>query len=199
MDQSQQPRGKFTLNINFRRKGNAKAPPLTGILSTPEAPEKTFEFSAYEKVDKNGEVYWIGPVENARSVRQALNGPAERGTHFVAIRENAFKVFKELHDGSSNPAYAALTNEQQALEDKKPAYWGSWTRTANDPQLKLNAWEREPNRYGPWASGNTEHPLTKEQADALKVGRADAAMLNVAEPAPKSATRKAKEHDRGRA
>ena len=198
MDQSQQPRGKFTLNINFRRNGNAKAPPITGVVSTPEAPDQTFSFAAFEKIDKNGEPYWIGPVDTARSVRQALNGPAERGSHFVAIRENAFKVFKEMHDGSPNPAYAALSAAQQASEDKKPAYWGSWTRAVDDPQLRLNAWEREPNRYGPWASGNTQYPMTKEQAEALKAGRPDAATLEVAEPQAGPVERSAKGRDRGR-
>ena len=132
-----------------------------------------------------------------RSVRQALNTEAAQGTNFVAIRENGFKVFKETHGGQPNPAYAKLTPVEQTREDSKPAFWATWTRTANDPQLRASAWEREPTRYGPWASGNTQHPLTKEQADALKTGKADAATMNAPEPA--KAPRRAKapsDHDR---
>ncbi len=182
MTQPEQPRGNFTINLNFRRNGNGKAPPITGRISTPEDPETEFAFSAFQHTDKNGESYWIGPVEMNRSMRQALNAEPERGTHFVAIRENGFKVFKEHHDGSPNPAYAALTKEQQAHEDSKPAYWATWTRTPNDPPLRASAWERDASRYGPWASGNTQHPLTKEQTAAMQAGQPDATALNTAEP-----------------
>jgi hypothetical protein len=180
MDQTEQPRGNFTLNLNFRRNGNAKAPPITGRISTPEDPETEYQFSAFRHENEKGQ-YWIGPVDMNRSMRQALNTEAELGTNFVAIRENGFKVFKELTDSSPNPHYAELSNEEQALEDSKPAYWATWTRTENEPLLRAAAWEREPNRYGPWASGSTQHPMTKEQA---------AAMLNA--PEPKAAPRRAK-------
>lgn len=182
MDQPQQPQGNFVMNLNFRRNTKKDAPPITGRISTPEDPETEYSFSAFSQTDDKGEPYWIGPVDMNRSMRQALNVQPERGSHFVAIRENGFKVFKELRDGSPNPAYAALSKEQQAKEDSKPAYWASWTRTANQPQLRASAWEREPSRYGPWASGNTQHPLTKEDAAALKAGRPDAGQLNAPEP-----------------
>lgn len=189
MTQPEQPRGNFTLNLNFRRNGNAKAPPITGRISTPEDPETEYAFSAFRHDGDKGP-YWIGPVDMNRSMRQALNSEAEQGTHFVAIRENEFKVFKELIDGSPNPAYAKLSETEQAHEDSKPAYWATWTRTENDPQLRAAAWERNPSRYGPWASGNTQHPLTKEEAAALQAGRADADLLNT--PEPKAATRRVK-------
>ncbi len=185
-----QPRGNFTMNLNFRRAGNPKAPPITGRISTPENPEQEFSYSAFRQIDDQGHPYWIGPVDMNTSVRRALNSQPERGTHFVAIRENGFKVFAELIDehgnATPNPAYEALSPEQQEHEDSKPAYWATWTRTANDPQLRASAWEREPNRYGPWASGNTQHPLTKEQVAAMghTAERANADMLNAAEPKP---------------
>jgi hypothetical protein len=197
MNQPKQPQGNFTMNLNFRRNGNAKAPPITGRISTPEDPETEFAYSAFEHTDKNGETYWIGPVDMSRSMRQALNATPTNGTHFVAIRENGFKVFKEHHDGAPNPAYATLTSEQQEHEDSKPAYWATWTRTDAEPQLRASAWEREPNRYGPWASGNTQHPLSKEDAALLKAGHADAAVLNAPEPkAASRRARKADEHER---
>lgn len=199
MDKPAQPRGNFVINLNFRRTGNDKAPPITGRISTPDDPETEFSFSAFRHDGDKGP-YWIGPVDMNRSMRQALNAQPERGTHFVAIRENGFKVFRELHDGSPNPAYAALSAEQQAHEDLKPAYWATWTRTAEEPQLRAAAWERDPSRYGPWASGNTQYPLTKEQVAAMNMtqDQADAAQLNAAEPAA-TPKRRAKPADRERA
>lgn len=178
-----QPQGNFVINLNFKRNSNPKAPPITGRISTPEDPETEFSFSAFQHTDKSGETYWIGPVDMNRSMRQALNAKSAEGTHFVAIRENGFKVFKEHHDGTANTAYAKLTAEQQAKEDSKPAYWATWTRTAAEPQLRASAWERDASRYGPWASGNTQHPLTKEQVAALAAGLPDTATLNAPEPA----------------
>ena len=112
MDQPEQPRGNFVINLNFRRNGNSKAPPITGRISTPEAPDTEFSFSAFRHDGEKG-AYWIGPVDTNRSMRQALNTQPTQGTNFVAIRENGFKVFKEHADGSPNAAYAALTKEQQ--------------------------------------------------------------------------------------
>lgn len=197
--QPKQPQGNFVINLNFRRNGNAKAPPITGRISTPEDPETEFPFSAFRHTSEKGP-YWIGPVDMNRSVRQALNATALNGTNFVAIRENGFKIFKELHDGSPNPAYDALSPEQQKHEDSKPAYWASWTRTANDPQLRAAAWERDPTRYGPWASGNTQHPKTKEELAALEHGQPDAAVLNAPEPVQpaRGARAKAAAGDRSR-
>jgi hypothetical protein len=192
MDQPKQPQGNFVLNLNFRRNGNAKAPPITGRISTPEDPEAEYLFSAFRHEGEKGQ-YWIGPVEMNRSMRQALNAQPGPGTNFVAIRENGFKIFKTLEDGQTpNPAYTKLSAEQQTQEDNKPAYWATWTRAPELPQLRAAAWERETARYGPWASGNTQHPMTKEQAAAL--GRtpeqATTDLLNA--PEPKAAPRRAK-------
>lgn len=192
MTQPEQPRGNFTINLNYRRSGNAKAPPITGRISTPEEPDVEFNFSAFRHENDKGP-YWIGPVDMNRSLRQALNTAPTDGTHFVAIRENGFKVFKELPDGSPNPAYIKLTDEQKALEDSKPAYWASWTRTANDPVLHAHAWERDPSRYGPWASGNTQHQLTKEQVAELGLrSQAEASDALLLAPEPKTTARRTK-------
>lgn len=189
MTQPERPSGNFTLNLNFRRNGNAKAPPITGRISTPEDPETEFQFSAFRNENEKGQ-YWIGPVDMNRTMRQALNAVSERGTNFIAIRENSFKVFKEQADGSPNPAYAKLSAEQQALEVAKPTYWASWTRSANDPVLIAHAWERDPSRYGPWASGNTQHPLTKEQAAELGLANeAEASAATLLMPEPKTSRR----------
>lgn len=170
MDQTTttRPQGNFTMNLNFRRAKNANAPAITGSISTPENPERKFDFSAFaqQETDKDtGQVktYYIGPVNNTSSMRAALNQSKENGTHFIAIRPNQFKIFDTLEDGSPNPAYDALDDEDKAKEDMKPAFWGKWTRTPELPVLDCSAWEREPNRYGPWASGNTQHHMTKEQ------------------------------------
>ena len=197
MDQATQPQGNFTMNLNFRRGGNKNAPAITGRISTPEDPETEYSFSAFQHTDKNGEAYWIGPVDMNRSMRQALNAEPVQGTHFVAIRENGFKIFKENHDGSPNPAYAKLSDAEKTLHDRKPSYWASWTRTENEPQLRASAWERDASRYGPWASGNTQHPLTKEQAAAMQAGRGDATALNAPEPKrPAKPARKSDDRDR---
>lgn len=198
MDQPKQPAGNFVMNLNFKRGANSKAPAITGRISTPEDPETEFPFSCFEHADKNGEVYWIGPVDTQTSMRGALTTTPKPGHNFVTVRMNGFKVFKTHIDGSPNEAYAKLSPEQQALEDMKPSFWGTWTRDPEkDPVLRHSAWDREPSRYGPWASGNTQHPLTKEQADALKAGRADAATLAASEPA-KAPRRRAKDTE-GRA
>ena len=197
MGKIEQPQGNFKMNLNFRRNENAKAPPITGAISTPEDPEQMFSFSAFEHIDDNGQPYWIGPVDMNRSMRQALTTPAQRGENFVAIRENGFKVFKELRDGSPNPAYAKLSEEEQAHEDSKPAFWATWTRAAGQPQIRASAWEREANRYGPWASGNTQHPMTKDEIAALEAGTPTAEMLNQPEHPPRP--RRPRDDDRSRA
>lgn len=188
MNPTDQPRGNFVINLNFKRNGNPKAPPITGRISTPEDPDTEYTFSAFKQIDDKGSPYWIGPVDMNRTVRRALNNETVRGSNFVAIRENGFRVFKELPDGSPNPAYAQLTADEQAHEDSKPAYWASWTRTPAEPQLRAAAWDRE-GRNGPWASGNTQHPMSKEEAAALLRG-----------PEPKSVGKRAKGAERsGRA
>lgn len=173
MDQKttfEQTKGSFTMNLNFRRGKNNNGPAITGVLSTPENPDKKFEFSAFAQTETDkdtGEVrtYYIGPVTNAASMREALAQEKKNGTHFIAIRPNQFKVFETLDDGTPNPAYLALSAEEKAKEDLKPAWWGKWTRTADLPVLDAAAWDREPNRYGPWASGHTQHHMSKDQLE----------------------------------
>lgn len=193
MDQpTKQPQGNCVANLNYRRNANSKAPAMTGRVSTPEQPDVEFPFSLFQHRDEKGKPYWIGPVDMNRSMRQALNATALKGTHYISTRENGFKVFKELEDGTPNPAYAALTPEEQKHEDDKPAFWGTWTQGEHDKQLRIAMWERDPSRYGPWASGNTQYPLTKEEAAALRAGQPDAAMLNAPEPVPPARGARAK-------
>ena len=107
-------------------------------------------------------------------------------------------MFKELRDGNGpNPAYAKLSADEQTHEDSKPAYWATWTRAAGQPQIRASAWEREPNRYGPWASGNTQHPMTKDEIAALEAGTPTAEMLNQPEHPPRP--RRPRDDDRSRA
>lgn len=197
MDKPTQPQGNFVMNLNYSRNTSDKAPPITGRISTPEDPEAEYSFSAFAHSDDKGRPYWIGPVDQNRSMRQALNATKEPNTHFIAIRENEFKVFATLANGEPNPAYAKLSKAEQEHEDSKPAFWASWTRTEGQAQIRASAWEREPSRYGPWASGNTQYPLSKEEAAALKAGKPDRDLLTGAEPkqAPKAA-RKADERTR---
>jgi hypothetical protein len=136
-------------------------------------------------------------------MRQALNSAPKPGENFVAIRENSFKVFKELDNGTPNPDYAKLSPEEQAKEDAKPAFWATWTRTQEAPQLRCAAWERDASRYGPWCSGNTQNPLTPEQLAAMGYSRpeqAAAAELNAPEqPKAGMQTRRKTGRDEGRA
>lgn len=165
MDPKNQPKGKFSMNINFRHRTNADAPAINGRISTPDEPEVLYAFEAFAN-ERDGKPYWIGPVNMHRSMRQALLAEeTPRGHNFVTIRINEFKVFKELEDGKSpNPKYLELSDEERAKEDAKPAYWGSWTRNPETDQvLRTAAWEREPNRRGYWASGNTYVPMTRDQ------------------------------------
>lgn len=167
MTTDKQPTGNFTMNLNFARNGNKKAPPITGRISTPEDRETEFTFKAFRQDGEKGR-YWIGPVDMTRTLRQGLSETALRGHKFVAIRENGFKVFKELEDGSRNPAYEALSTDDKAKADALPSFWAKWTRNPEtDPVLDAFAWEREPTRYGPWASGNTQHHQTREELAGL--------------------------------
>ena len=175
MDQTTatRPQGNFKMNLNFARSANSKAPAITGSISTPENPDKYYDFSAFEQTEtdpQTGEVksYFIGPVSAASTMREALAQKKEDGTHFIAIRPNQFKVFATLDDGTPNPAYEALSSEEQKKEDAKPSWWGKWTRSKDLPVLDASAWDRAPNRYGPWASGNTQHHMTKEQLQAAE-------------------------------
>lgn len=183
MDQPQQQQGNFVINLNYRRNTNPKAPPITGRISAPESPEAEMSFSAFEQTDKDGARYWIGPVDAHQNMRQALTNRQQPNTHFIAIRENGFKVFAQLPDGKPNPAFAKLSEAEQKHENSKPSFWATWTRTDAEPQIRASAWEREATRYGPWASGNTQYPLSKEDAAALKAGRPATAELNAPEPA----------------
>lgn len=177
MDQptSVRPQGNFKMNLNFARAANSKAPAITGSISTPENPDKYYDFSAFAQTEtdkETGEIktYFIGPVSASSTMREALAQTKENGTHFIAIRENQFKVFPTLQDGTPNPAYEALGPDEQKKEDAKPSWWGKWTRTKDLPVLDASAWDREPNRYGPWASGNTQHHMTKEQLEEAERG-----------------------------
>lgn len=176
MDQKttvERAKGAFKMNLNFKRSTNSRAPAITGVISTPENPDKSFEFAAFaqQENDKDtGEIktYYIGPVTNASSMREALAQKKDYGTHFIAIRPNQFKTFSTLDDGTPNPAYEALSEEARAKEDAKPAWWGKWTRTRELPVLDAAAWDRDATRYGPWASGNTQHHMAKEQLQSAE-------------------------------
>lgn len=175
MDQTATPRaqGNFKMNLNFARNTNSKAPAITGSISTPEHPDRYYEFSAFAQTEtdkETGEIksYFIGPVSASSTMREALAQTKEDNTHFIAIRENQFKVFSTLADGTPNPQYDALSEEDQKKEDAKPSWWGKWTRSKDLPILDASAWDREPNRYGPWASGNTQHHMSKEQLQAAE-------------------------------
>lgn len=180
MDQTTQPQGNFKMNLNFARGNNSKAPAITGTISTPENPDREFDFAAFahEEHDKQtGEVktYFIGPVTSAATMREALAQKKEYGAHFITVRPNQFKVFETLEDGTPNPAYAILSDAERKKEDAKPSWWGKWTRSGELPVLDVSAWDREPSRYGPWASGNTQHHLAKNQevrdAEPTKTGK----------------------------
>jgi hypothetical protein len=171
-----QPKGNFKMNLNFARTTNSRAPAITGSISAPENPDKMLDFSAFMQTEtdkETGEVktYYIGPVSYATTMREALGQKKEYGSHFIAIRPNQFKVFATFDDGRPNPAYEALSDENRRKEDAKPAWWAKWTRTSEQPVLDASAWDREPNRYGPWASGNTQHHLAKEQLQAAEHGQ----------------------------
>jgi len=187
MNPTEQPRGNFTMNFNRKHTTNPELPPVTGRVSTPEDPDTEYSYAAFKHIDAKGVPYWIGPVQMHHTVGSALDAKSERGTHFVAIRKNGFRIAKTLDDGSPNAAYAALSPAEQAHEDSKPAFWGSWTRTAGEPQLRMAAWDREPTRYGPWASGNTQYPISKEQA---------AADLHAPEPVSTRRKTKGTDHER---
>ncbi len=173
MDQKtafEQPKGNFTMNLNFRRGKNNNGPAVTGRISTPENPDKLFDFSAFEHTEADKETgelktYYIGPVTASATMREALAQKKDNGAHFIAIRPNQFKVFETLNDGTPNPAYLALSDDEKAKEDLKPAWWAKWTRTQDLPVLDASAWDREASRYGPWASGHTQHHMSKNQLE----------------------------------
>ncbi|MDG4560701.1 MAG: hypothetical protein P9E88_05350 [Candidatus Competibacter sp.] len=175
MNQPKQPQGNFTMNLNFRRHRLPDAPQITGRISAPESPNDQFKYQAFERFDQEGRRYWIGPVEVNRTMRAALNSTAARGTHFIVIRENGFKTFQTLDDGKTpNPEYQALSEADRAHQNAQPSYWANWTREpGKDRQLRASAWDRGESQYGPWASGNTQYPITKAELAALEQAAMD--------------------------
>lgn len=187
MDQPKQAEGRFTINLNYRRNKNPDAPAISGRISSPEDPSTELAFDAFEHVGEKGR-YWIGTVANPSLRHALLNGKPEQGTHFVAIRENSFKVFAKDENGAPNPAYEALSDEDKAKADKQPAFWATWTRGKNDPEIRAAAWEKN-GRYGPFASGTTQYPQrTKDgQEAAFSEPAVDQDGVVLDQPAPVSA------------
>ena len=166
MDKTQQTQGNFVINLNFRRNTNPKAPPITGRISTPEDPETDFTFPPSTH-DRNGESYFIGPVDMNRSMRHALNRRTpSKAQHFIAIRENGFKIFKHHHDAPQTPNTPHSPKPSNCTKTASPpiGHLDTHREGTATPCIRLGT---RPTRYGPWASGNTQHPLTKEQAAAL--------------------------------
>ncbi len=185
------------ISLNFSRNSNPKAPPITGRISTPEDPETEFNFSAFEHTDKNGESYWIGPVDMNRSMRQALNTEPSKAPTSSPSAKTGSRCSRSDHDGSPTPHTPHSPKPSRRTRTASPPI-GPPGRAPKEPQLRASAWERDPRRYGPWASGNTQHPLTKEQAAALDTGKPDAADLNAPEP-KRPAPRRSKADERQRA
>jgi hypothetical protein len=172
MSKIDQPKGIIRINYNAKARTNPSAPFLVGKISTPEKPDALFPFALFHHTDDNGQPYFIGPVSPSLTLRGALAATANSApnAHFAVMRSNGFKVFAEMPDGKPNPAFTSLSADKQALENAKPAFWGSWARNGDDALLRFSAWDRGQGNYGLWASGNVQHPLTNEEAEALRKG-----------------------------
>lgn len=192
----------------LERARNNKRPLFRGIISSPEDPEQKFEYAVWDYVGKDGKPFLAGPVRplSTRSTvedhlerakltdeqAQALNYDPETGVvrergqyelspHTIIIRENTKRI------GKYDPAFEGLSDAVAKENAKKPSYWLKWQREAGTREVRGSLWDKS-GRYGPFLGGNTQYPLTREEAQALHVEAAPAQSLE-AETAGKKRAR----------
>lgn len=178
---------RFAAMTASERATNAKLPLFRGTISAPEAPDQLFEYAVWDYTSKkDGSTFLAGRVrplsvratvedhllaaelsteeaERHAAAAADLDGGKLASPHSIFIRTNARKVLK------SDPRYAALPADERAANDARPLYWLKWQRDAGSPEVRGSLWDKA-GRYGPFLDGNTQYPLSREQADALKAG-----------------------------
>jgi hypothetical protein len=169
----EQTRGNFRINLNRNKKPGDSQPMFDrGIISTPDNPDTQYELKLWAYTDKHGRSFYAGPSSIAATDASALeranalmqqqaadmdtgavkpDGPLQLAEHQVMLFPNGFKI------AQNDARYAALTDEDKALNDRRPEVWGYWNPGNGAAQLRIAAWDM-PGRYGPFLGGNTQYP-----------------------------------------
>jgi hypothetical protein len=66
----------------------------------------------------------------------------------------------------NDAAFSQLSEAELADNAKKPSYWLKWQRDAGTKEVRGSLWDKA-GRYGPFLGGNTQYPLTREEAARL--------------------------------
>lgn len=169
------------------RADNDRQPLFRGTISAPESPDELYEFAVWDYVGRGGKPFLAGPVrplstragvedhlaaarmsaEDAAKIDPAKvnpetgeieGNPYELNPNTIIIRLNNAKVLKEH--------VATLDDQEVEANDKRPLYWLKWQRGAGEKEVRGSLWDRA-GRYGPFLDGNTQYPLTREEAQAL--------------------------------
>lgn len=173
-------KGNFRINFNTKKQAGDSQPVLErGIISTPDAPEETFEVKMWAYADAAGRVFYAGPSSEVRrdavgldraealtlaEVRAVDVAEVEKSAetaegitlspHRVMLFRNGYKIAK------NDPRHGALSDADKAVNDKRPDLYGFWNPGADATgkpraQLKVSVWQHE-GRYGPFLAGNTQ-------------------------------------------
>lgn len=173
-------KGNFRINFNTKKQAGDSQPVLErGIISTPDAPDETFEVKMWAYADAAGRVFYAGPSSEIRSDAVGLDR-AEALTHAelravdvaeaeksdgestgIALSPHRVMLFRNGFKFAKNDArYDALSDADKALNDKRPDLYGFWNPGPDAAgkqraQLKVSVWQHE-GRYGPFLAGNTQ-------------------------------------------
>ena len=172
------------------RARNDRMPLFRGTISSPDEPDVLHEYAIWPYLGKEGKVFFAGPVrllstragvedhleaaarmsaEDAAKIdpdkvdpesSEIYENPYELNPGTIIMRVNNAKILK------SDPAFPALDEAAREINANRPLYWLKWQREAGAKEVRGSLWDRS-GRYGPFLSGNTQYPLTREEAQAL--------------------------------
>jgi hypothetical protein len=171
------------------RTQNDRMPLFRGTISSPEEPDAMHEFAVWPYEGKEGKLFFAGPVrllstragveEHLEAARMSVEEAAKIDPDKVNPETGEIESYPyELNPGTiilrvnnakilmSDPAFIALDQAAADTNAKRPLYWLKWQRDAGEKEVRGSLWDRS-GRYGPFLSGNTQYPLSREEAQAL--------------------------------
>ena len=188
-------KGNFRINFNTKKQAGDSQPVLErGIISTPDAPEETFEVKMWAYTDAAGRVFYAGPSSEIRrdavgldraealtlaEVRAVDVAEVEKSAetaegitlspHRVMLFRNGFKIAK------SDPRHGALSDADKAVNDKRPDLYGFWNPGSDQSgkpraQLKVSVWQQEGGTGRSWREIRRSRGLRK-RLSRLQAGR----------------------------
>lgn len=179
---------RYAQMSEFERAKNDRLPLFSGVISSPEDPEQKFEYAVWEYASKDGVPFYAGsvrPLSTRATVEQHLElhklpaevaqglvdretgevrerGQYELTPNSIIIRANAKRL------KTSDTAYAGLSDAEREENEKRPSFWLKWQRAAGEKEVRGSLWDKA-GRYGPFLAGNTQYPLSRDEAMALRV------------------------------